>query len=122
VEEAENKRMLADNLMLTLKTGTTDEISNKFIDISEKLSDFKLNELRARRDADESKEEREYLQRLHNQDVETIRRMEGNIASYESIMAQKEEEWRKKDDERQKLLLNPKRGLIESGSMDKALS
>ena len=62
--------------MRTLKSGSASEISDKLIEVSEKLSEFKLAELRALRDADENKEEKEYLNRLHVQDVETIRRLE----------------------------------------------
>jgi len=52
--------------MSTLKSGSTDEISDRLIDLSERLNTYKLNELRSKRIANESKEKEDYLTRVHN--------------------------------------------------------
>ena len=107
-EEAKVMKEAAEELYQLMRTGSQDELSDKLVDMAEKMSGLRLGELKAKREMNQAKEKEEYLNRLHIQDQETLRHLEQEVAKWESILAKKEEAWRKKDDERQKLLLNPK--------------
>lgn len=108
IEEADIMKKAAEEIYALIKTGSSDEISDKLVEMAERISNLRLNELKAKREALQSKEKEEYLGRLRMQDLDNIRALEQEVAKWESMMAKKEELWRKKDDERQKMLLNPK--------------
>ena len=108
VEEAKIMKKAAEEIYELIKRGSSDEISDKLLEMAERMSGVRLSELKAKREAAQSKEKEEYLGRLHMQDLDSIRALEQEVAKWESMMAKKEEIWRKKDDERQKMLLNPK--------------
>lgn len=108
VEEAKIMKKTAEEIFALIKTGSSDEISDKLIEMAERMSSLRLNELKSKREAAQAKEKEEYLGRLRLQDLDNIRALEQEVAKWESMMAKKEEIWRKKDDERQKMLLNPK--------------
>lgn len=108
VEEAKIMKRTAEEIFALIKTGSSDEISEKLIEMAERMSGLRLNELKSKREAAQAKEKEEYLSRLRLQDLDNIRSLEQEVAKWESMMAKKEEIWRKKDDERQKMLLNPK--------------
>jgi Ca2+-binding EF-hand superfamily protein/chromosome segregation ATPase len=118
VEDAKLRKQLADDLLHQLKTGSSDELGDKLIELSNKMSEVKLAELQSKRQAAQSKEKEEYLGKLHVQDQETLRILEEEVARWESVMTRKEEQWRRKDDERQKMLLNP-RYQAQSDRVDK---
>ncbi|MEE4247228.1 MAG: hypothetical protein V2I33_17585 [Kangiellaceae bacterium] len=61
VDEAENKARTSEQLMATLKSGSTDEISDRLIELSERLNTYKLTELRSKRAANELRDKEEYL-------------------------------------------------------------
>lgn len=97
-----------EKLYELMKTGSPDELSDRLVEMSERISIIRLNELRAKREASMSKEKEEYLDRVNLHHLENIRLLESEVARWEGMLAKKEEIWRKKDDERQKMLLNPK--------------
>lgn len=108
VEEAQLVRIAAEEAAKTLRLSSPDEISTKLLELTEKLSEYKLNDLKSRRESAQCKESEEYMRRLRGQDEEEIHNLQVELARWEEVMARKEETWRKKDDERQRLLLNPK--------------
>mmetsp|Transcript_25522 Transcript_25522/g.44493 ORF Transcript_25522/g.44493 Transcript_25522/m.44493 type:complete len:2210 (+) Transcript_25522:2881-9510(+) len=108
VEDARLRKQLADDLLHQLRTGSSDELADKLIEMSHRMSEVKLAELQSKRLAAQAKEKEEYLGRLHAQDQEAMRFLEEEVARWESVMARKEDMWRRKDDERQKMLLNPR--------------
>lgn len=108
VEEAFIMKQAAEEIYGLIKKGSSDEVSDKLVEMAERMSGVRLNELKAKREAAQSKEKEEYLGRLHMQDLDSIRALEQEVSKWEAMMAKKEEIWRKKDDERQKMLLNPK--------------
>lgn len=108
IEEAKIMKNAADEIYQLIKTGSSDEISDRLVDMSERMSQIRLSELKSKREMNYSKEKEEYYARLHVQDADSIRNLEQEVSRWESVLAKKEEAWRKKDDERQKLLLNPK--------------
>lgn len=108
VEEAQFVRLAAEEAAKTLRLSSPDEISTKLLELTEKLSEYKLNDLKARREATQCRESEDYMRRLRAQDEEEIHNLQVELARWEEVMARKEEVWRKKDDERQRLLLNPK--------------
>ena len=108
VEEAQFVRIASEEAAKTLRLNSPDEISTKLLELTEKLSEYKLNDLKARREATQCRESEDYMRRLRGQDEEEIHNLQVELARWEEVMARKEEVWRKKDDERQRLLLNPK--------------
>ena len=108
VEEAKIMKKTAEEIFALIKSGSSDELSDKLVEMAERMSGLRLNELKSKREAAQAKEKEEYLGRLRNQDLDNIRALEQEVAKMETMMAKKEEIWRKKDDERQKMLLNPK--------------
>lgn len=75
-------------------------MSDRMIELSGKLQNIRLSEMRAMRDATEKKEENNYLSRLLRQQNDSLRKLEEKAAEYESKMHKKEEEFRKADNER----------------------
>jgi calcium-binding protein CML len=108
VEEAKIMKKSAEEIFGLIKNGSSDELSDKLVEMAERMSGLRLAELKSKREAAQSKEKEEYLSRLRLQDQDNIRALEQEVAKMETMMAKKEEIWRKKDDERQKMLLNPK--------------
>lgn len=107
-EEAKILKRAAEEIFEVIRRDSSGEISDKLLEMAERMSGLRLSELKSRRESAQSKEKEEYLGRLHMQDLDSIRSLEQEVAKWESMMAKKEELWRKKDDERQKMLLNPK--------------
>ncbi|CAG9327185.1 unnamed protein product [Blepharisma stoltei] len=107
-EEAKIMKNAAEEIYQLIKTGSSDDISDRLVEMAERMSQLRLNELKAKREMGHSKEKEEYYARIHVQDMDNIRTLEQEVARWESVLAKKEEAWRKKDDERQKMLLNPK--------------
>ena len=108
VEEAKIMKKSAEEIYELIRKSSSDEISEKLVEMAERISGLRLNELKAKRESAHAKEKEEYLGRLHLQDLDSIRALEQEVSKWESLIAKKEEMWRKKDDERQKMLLNPK--------------
>ena len=64
MDEAEIKADHASELLETLQKSKQSELSDKVIEVSEKIRTFKLEKLRATRETTELKEKNNYLSRL----------------------------------------------------------
>jgi len=71
-EIVEMMRNEAKELLELVKTGSSDELSDRLIEISERLSDLRLKEMKARRKAGLAKESKEYYNKLHIKDQDAI--------------------------------------------------
>jgi len=105
-EIADTKRIQAEELLFHLKTGTQTELSNRIIEISDKMASLRLIQLRAERENSVLKEKELHLQRLNQNHLVAIRKLEEEYSSLESKYHQKDEEWRKRDNERQQFFFD----------------
>jgi len=78
------------------------------IELSEKLSRIRLNELRSNREAGELKEKQNYLSRLLKQQIDHIKKLEEQNSEFESRMHKREEEFRRADNDRMRRFFNAK--------------
>jgi chromosome segregation ATPase len=76
MDEAQAKADHATELLEVLQKSKQSELSDKVIEMSEKLSKIRLNELRANRESSELKEKHNYLSRLLKTQVDSIKKLE----------------------------------------------
>ena len=93
-------------MLETLKTAKQSDLSDKLIEMSEKLSKIRLSELRANRESGELKEKQNYMSRLLKQQIDSIKKLEEQTSDFESRMHKKEEEFRRADNERMRRFFN----------------
>lgn len=72
----ENERIHIEELERKLRNQYTDDSSKTIIDLTKKLSDYKMSELKAKRELNLLKEKEEYYLRIHNTHNENIREIE----------------------------------------------
>jgi hypothetical protein len=70
MDEAEIKADHASELLETLQKSKQSELSDKVIEVSEKIRTFKLEKLRATRETTELKEKNNYLSRLMKNQID----------------------------------------------------
>ena len=73
-----------------------------FLELSDKLSQIRRNELRSKRESEEYQEKASYAEKRVSQQKKNIVDLEDQLADIESMMHRKEEQWRRADNERQK--------------------
>ena len=84
-------------------------MSDKLVELSEKMQEIRLNELRANRRADEEERKADYVSGLHKRLTEIVHDLEEKAAKCESEMHKKEQEFRRLDNERTKRWYFPNR-------------
>lgn len=82
----------------------TDEASLAIIDLTKKLSEYKMGELKAKRECGLLKEKEEYYLRVNNTQTESIKEIEEELANWEKKFNEREEFWRKRLSEQMKLM------------------
>lgn len=92
----ETQKNAIEELEARLKKSHTDELSQQIIEVSTKLSDYKLAELKAKRDVNLLEQKEDYHQRLIRQQTERMKLLEEELAAWELKHAQREDFWRKR--------------------------
>ena len=92
----------SEEMLSVLRNSTDSEVSERLIEMSEKLSQIRRNELRSKREAEEYAEKSQYSEKRINQQKCNIVDLEDQLAELEAQLHRKEEEWRRADNERQK--------------------
>jgi len=92
----ETQKNAIEELEARLKKSHTDELSQQIIEVSTKLSDYKLAELKAKRDVSLLEQKEDYHQRLIRQQTERMKLLEEELAAWELKHAQREDFWRKR--------------------------
>jgi Ca2+-binding EF-hand superfamily protein/chromosome segregation ATPase len=87
-----------------LKNKHPDELSLKVIELSEKLSSYKLDALKAQREASLVKEREEYYMRINKTQTDQIVSLEEQVARNDEKFIQRENFWRDRHQEQLKLL------------------
>jgi Ca2+-binding EF-hand superfamily protein len=80
----------------SLKIRHPDELSLKIIELSEKLSQYKLGELKAQREVSLIKEREEYYMRVNKNQVEQIVTLEEQVSQCDEKLVLREKMWREK--------------------------
>jgi len=116
-QSAETRLESIQEVLEHLKRSKPSELSDTLIEMSERLQQIRLSELRANREAQELKEKHLYQSKTLKQKMEAIAELEEKTALYESQMHKIKEEFRKKDQDRQRRLFAP-RDMFEGGGSD----
>ena len=102
VTEYESRLEHSESMLYILRNSTESEISERLLELSDKLSQIRRNELRSKRESEEYQEKANYAEKRVSQQKKTIVDLEDQLADIESMMHRKEEQWRRADNERQK--------------------
>ncbi len=85
----ETQRDTIEELEIKLKKSHQDELAQQVIEVSTKLSEYKLAELKAKRDITLLSQKEEYYQRLIRQYTEGMKEMEESLSQWELKYAQR---------------------------------
>lgn len=100
----ENQKLAVDELQQTLKRTYTDESSVTIMQLTNKLSEYRMGELKAKREAALLKEKEDYYLRVNNTHAENAKELEAELANWEAKHNQREEFWRNRLNEQMKLM------------------
>ncbi len=106
MDEAVSKYENEHELLQILEVKKQSELSDKVIEMSQKLQGARLHEMRASRELEEVKEKNNYLSRLLKGKVDSVQKLEEQVSEMESRLHKREEEFRRADNERLKRFFN----------------
>jgi Ca2+-binding EF-hand superfamily protein len=110
-EELKNRIEFAETLGNKIRYSNKDECSKKLIEMAEELSKLKLKESILSRENIFLKEGENYLNKLIDHFNKSIKGLEVNNAEWEVKFRKAEENWRSRDEERQKNFFNQVKSL-----------
>lgn len=102
IMEYESRMEHSEEMLEVLRNATDSEISDKILEMSDKMQFIRKNELRSKREAQELQEKANYSENRIATQKHNIIDLEDQLAELESKLHRKEEEWRKADNDRQK--------------------
>lgn len=114
MDEAVSKYESTSELLNILENKKQSELSDKVIEMSQKLQGIRLNEMKATRELDEIKEKNNYLSRLLKTKVEQVQKFEESVSEFESRLHKREEEFRRADNDRMKRFFNSRYDTIQA--------
>ena len=94
------KADLSNTLMNQLRGDKNSDISNRLVEMSEKLQDIRLNEYRAKRQSDELEERVKYLTNLLKGKNDAVATLEEKAAKCEADLSREKENFRQREIER----------------------
>ena len=100
----EHQRLATEELELKLRRTYTDEASLTIMDLTHKLGEYRMGELRAKRESGLLKEKEEYYLRVNNANSDNIKDLEAELVGWEAKYSEREEFWRKRLAEQVKLM------------------
>lgn len=109
------------SLEASLKGAYSDELSQKVIELSEKLSSFKLAELKAQREASMLKEREEYYMRVNKGQNSQIAALEEQVVHHMNHLNERENFWRQRHNDQMKLLTRQEPAATQQTSPPKRL-
>lgn len=95
-DSLETHKTVLEDLEKRLKNNYSDDMSQQLIEMSERMREYKLNELKSRREAAAALEKEEYYQRMGRQGMENIKQLEQDLAEWDIKFAKREEFWHKR--------------------------
>ena len=106
MDEAKAKAENYQELLESLQKAKQSDLSDRLIQMSERLQSMKLGEMRATRELKEVKEKNDYYARLLRTSTESVKNLEEKVAEFESRLSKREEEFRRADNERMRRFFN----------------
>ena len=106
MEQAEVKALSAEEMLKILKDSNQSELSDKIIEVSEKIKTFRLQAMRAERQSNELNERNNYLGRQVKYYCDSVKKLEEQVSEFESRMHKRDEEFRRADNERMRRFFN----------------
>jgi hypothetical protein len=88
----------------TLREQHPDELSQRVIDITGKLSELRLKELKAQREIYLVKEREDYYARVNRTQVDHIKKLEEEVSKSDAKYNEREDFWRKRYDDQLKMI------------------
>ncbi|CAI2367120.1 unnamed protein product [Moneuplotes crassus] len=92
----------SEDMLDMMKNATDSEISDRIIEMADKLQFLRKNELKSKREAEELQERANYSEKRIAQQKRDIIELEDQVAEIESKFHRKQEEWIRADNVRQK--------------------
>lgn len=121
----ETEKTVLEALEKKLKHDNSDDLSQQLIEMSERMREYKLGELKAKRECAALSEKEEYYQRMARQNLENIKTLEQDLAEWDLKFAKREEFWHKRYNEQIKIVFGKanagKSEEAEQGNMKKTL-
>jgi hypothetical protein len=102
VDDAAARADTAEALLNDFKNNRQSDLSDKLVEMSDQLQKIRLGEYRARRKAEEEEQRIKYIQELLKSKDERLRTLEERASKVEGDMHKQAEEFRKRDNERQR--------------------
>ena len=102
VDDATARADTAEALLNDFKNNRQSDLSDKLVEMSDQLQKIRLGEYRARRKAEEEEQRIKYIQELLKSKDERLRTLEERASKVEGDMHKQAEEFRKRDNERQR--------------------
>jgi chromosome segregation ATPase len=115
MDEAKAKAENYQELLESLQKSKQSDLSDRLIQMSERLQSMKLAEMRATRELKEVKEKNDYYARLLRTSTESVKNLEEKVAEFESRLSKREEEFRRADNERMRRFFNSRYDDIGGG-------
>ena len=106
LDALETYKGVLEDLDRRLKSTYSDDMSQQLIEMSERMREYKLNELKSRREATSSLEKEEYYLRMNRQNLENIKKLEEDLSEWDLKFAKREEFWHKRYNEQVKIVFS----------------
>ena len=119
LDALETYKSILEELEKRLKKTSSDDMSQQLIEMSERLREFKLSELKAKRESSVALEKEEYYQRIGRQNLENIKNIENELAEWNIKFAKREEFWQKRYNEQVKIVFSKADGQQSGSGSDK---
>jgi len=109
IDRLELEKRQAQELAEVLRYRSDSDIVQKYTELSDSIGATKLSELRAQRDFNMLKEKQIYLERVNDESLKQIRRLEEELGAAIKNLKMAEETFRTKDKERESLFFELKK-------------
>ena len=105
VDALESHKSSVDELEKQIKKNNSgDDMNQQLIEMSKRMREYKLAELKARREASSAAEKEEYYQRMGRQHLDNIKNLENELAEWDIKFAKREEFWHKRYQEQVRIV------------------
>ena len=118
LDALETQKSVVEDLEKRLKANFSDDMSQQLIEMGERMREYKLNELKSRREAASAVEKEEYYLRMNRQNLENLKKLEEDLAEWDIKFARREEFWHKRYNEQVKIVFSKGKAI---GSDDQTL-
>lgn len=112
LDALETQKAVVEDLEKRLKANYSDDMSQQLIEMGERMREYKLNELKSRREAASAIEKEEYYLRMNRQNLENLKKLEEDLAEWDIKFAKREEFWHKRYNEQVKIVFSKGKAIV----------